>query len=232
MNDFSARFAAFNARSPRERVLIGLTACAALWSLWLVSVADPNHAAKVRVAANVNQLVAELSRTEAEQLAFEARQRDASVEIMRLKKRYSELSRREMDNSAVIAAKIAHLVAPEELPTLLRSVMDKHPRVQLITLELVEADQSQEALKGAFTRHPLVLEVRGEYLPMLEYVQALESLPYAIGWRRLDYQVVDYPIGELRLELETLVPAQLGSSDLSLTDGGAEGLADREGSRA
>ena len=232
MNDFSARFAAFNARSPRERVLIGLTACAALWSLWLVSVADPNHAAKVRVAANVNQLVAELSRTEAEQVAFEARQRDASVEIMRLKKRYSELSRREMDNSAVIAAKIAHLVAPEELPSLLRSVMDKHPRVQLITLELVEADQSQEALKGAFTRHPLVLEVRGEYLPMLEYVQALESLPYAIGWRRLDYQVVDYPIGELRLELETLVPAQHGPSDLSLTDGGAEGLAGREGSRA
>jgi MSHA biogenesis protein MshJ len=53
-------------------------------------------------------------------------------------------------------------------------------------------------------RHPLRLEFEGAYFDVLAYLAELERGPWEFGWRQLNYQVREYPVAEVTLEIETL----------------------------
>jgi MSHA biogenesis protein MshJ len=53
-------------------------------------------------------------------------------------------------------------------------------------------------------RHSLVLTLEGSYLDCLQYLEAVERLPWHIYWTRLEVEAGVYPKNEIRLELTTL----------------------------
>jgi MSHA biogenesis protein MshJ len=53
-------------------------------------------------------------------------------------------------------------------------------------------------------RHSLVLTLRGSYLDCLDYLRAVERLPWHIYWSRLQFAIDDYPTNDIVLELTTL----------------------------
>ena len=52
--------------------------------------------------------------------------------------------------------------------------------------------------------HGFALEFSGGYLATLNYLQALERLPWRFFWDSVSYEVEDYPRSLVRLRLHTL----------------------------
>ncbi len=48
------------------------------------------------------------------------------------------------------------------------------------------------------------LEFEGNYFEVLDYLADLESSDWDLGWRMLDYAVIDYPTASVVIEIETL----------------------------
>ena len=53
-------------------------------------------------------------------------------------------------------------------------------------------------------RHGLILELSGDYMSVLRYVQALERLPWKFFWESMNYQVQQWPTGKITLKLLSL----------------------------
>jgi MSHA biogenesis protein MshJ len=52
--------------------------------------------------------------------------------------------------------------------------------------------------------HPVEVVVEGDYAAVLEYLHALERLPWRVQWRRLDLAAGEYPSNRVRIEIGTL----------------------------
>ncbi|MFC0251718.1 hypothetical protein [Massilia consociata] len=72
-------------------------------------------------------------------------------------------------------------------------------------------DAAQEGTAGALKagtgllyRHGVEVTVRGNYLDMVDYMSALESMPTRLFWGRAQLEVEEYPASRLTLTLHTL----------------------------
>lgn len=88
----------------------------------------------------------------------------------------------------------------------LGDILDKNQHMKLIKLEtlpatplLVVKQQNQPIYQ-----HGLVITFTGNYLDTVNYLKALEALPWGIAWESIDYQVNDYPLAEITIHLVTL----------------------------
>lgn len=52
--------------------------------------------------------------------------------------------------------------------------------------------------------HRVTVTLTGRYLDILDYLQALEALPWHFYWQQLDLHSVGYPLSQVRLEICTL----------------------------
>lgn len=99
------------------------------------------------------------------------------------------------------------LVSPEYMPQVLESMLTENPRLKLLSLEN-KAGESL-ALGQAFAdvdlyRHGVAIRLETDYPALLSYLQRLDDMPWKLYWTSLDYQVENYPKGELTLEVYTL----------------------------
>lgn len=56
---------------------------------------------------------------------------------------------------------------------------------------------------GVF-KHAVVIQLEGSYFDVVDYLSALENLPWKFYWAELDYRVIDYPKAIVTLEVYTL----------------------------
>lgn len=117
-------------------------------------------------------------------------------------------------------------VGPEQMPALLEDVLKKLPAVQLTGLKTLPAEavrlsgsgtvavttvaataaagQAESGSGVPLYLHRTQLIFQGNYAGLQQLLAALEQLPWQLHWHQLDYQVLEHPQAELRLELETL----------------------------
>ena len=57
---------------------------------------------------------------------------------------------------------------------------------------------------ATFYRHGLEIEVEGSFAACLEYLDAIEALPWRLYWQLLDLEVIEYPRNRIRIEVSTL----------------------------
>lgn len=194
--------------SLRERLLVLAALMALSWMLWSLLLATPlsleqstllreRQVFEQRIAAALalrDELEAQLADNPSERLAGER----------------ASLERRLAALEEQLAAVLGSFVPPQAMADLLEDVLAGRPELELLRLEklpvetLETAADDAEAAPPALYRHPLRLELAGAYLDVLAYLQALEALPWQLGWRRLDYAVDDYPRARVVLEVETL----------------------------
>lgn len=70
----------------------------------------------------------------------------------------------------------------------------------LPTIPLLEVKQQNMVIY----QHGLVITFSGNYLDTVNYLKALEALPWAISWESINYQVKDHPLAEITIHLVTL----------------------------
>jgi MSHA biogenesis protein MshJ len=106
------------------------------------------------------------------------------------------------------------LVAPERIAPLLETILKSNGKLQLVSMKTLPVSPLSEGAAPAAAaavppiallyRHGVELSVRGNYLDMINYMDALEAMPTQLFWGRADLAVEEYPNSRLTLTLFTL----------------------------
>ncbi len=140
------------------------------------------------------------------------------------RKRKAELERQLADLDAGFNERTADLIPPPEMVRVLKELLGRESDLQLVRLKsqaasrLLAPDEKQESGSESASeakvdmgsgpvrlfRHGLVLEMSGDYLSVLRYIQAVEQLPWKFFWESMSYQVQQWPVGLITLKLLSL----------------------------
>jgi MSHA biogenesis protein MshJ len=193
-----------DAFSVRERILVLLTALVLIVALWHTLLMQP-------LQLQATQTRAEL--TELEQRITAANQ-NLEEQILQLagggneqRTRIDSLRRRIDEINATLGNHAAELIDPSEMAQVLEGVLKEQSRLTLVrirntTPDSLAADENPDAV--TFYRHGLEIEVEGSYAACVEYLNAIEALPWRLYWQVLELDVIDYPRNRIRIEVGTL----------------------------
>ncbi len=100
-----------------------------------------------------------------------------------------------------------NFVPPHLMAVALSDILNQNNQLTLIKLDtlpvttLIESKQQQ---LNPIYKHGLAITFSGTYLNTLNYLKALESLPWHFIWESIDYQVKNFPIAETTIRAYTL----------------------------
>ena len=114
------------------------------------------------------------------------------------------------------------LVPPERMAPLLDTILRSNGRLQMVSMRTLPVEPVMGAAKrqaadaaaaapvavpvaaGSLYRHGVEVTVRGNYLDMVGYMAALESMPTQLFWGRAQLEAETWPKSRLTLTLYTL----------------------------
>ncbi|MCX7628537.1 MAG: hypothetical protein N2Z69_09040 [Methylophilaceae bacterium] len=199
------------ALSRRERILVLAAMLALVWMLADTVIFTPLQNRLKHDREGIVSLQAQVSQLKAQQAQLvEAAHYDPDAAN---RARLAELQRRLAQLDADLKRTQQALVAPEEMPRVLESLLQKNPHVKLVGLvtlpvsKLMGApaeDKSDGVMRVGIYKHGYELTLEGRYLDLLRYVQALEAAPWQMLWGQVSLQAGSYPSSTLKLTLYTL----------------------------
>lgn len=151
----------------------------------------------------VNQQIDLLAQTPVDQ--------EASIYQGQLAALQKEIAAQQLEMAAIEG----NLVLPEQMPYVLKDLMQSHQAIRLVSMETLAPSQyleakpiaSQTADQSAdlsLYKHAFSIVLSGRYLDLMQYAASLQRLPSAVLWESASLRTVDYPINELTLNLYTL----------------------------
>lgn len=204
-------FAKFDQLSLRERALTAGAVLVALIMIWTMAVFDP-------LSKKENYLSSEIITSQdaiatAVQSMTDLETSDpTSVALAKEKQLEAQLR----DINTQLASRSGGLIEPERMVQVIHDVLSKQRGIMLISLQnkpVTSLIQPAPAAEGSTEPapvasgpyvHPVELIVEGQYLDVLEYLRALEALPWRFNWKILELTTKTYPINRVRIELSTL----------------------------
>jgi len=220
----------FLALNKRERIMVGgaavLVPVYLLTTLMVMPAMEEYRGLEKRLEtrqrnnADLTQQISELST--ALQRSPNNRQRE---EIKRLEQQLAELH-------SEVGAHLDALVAPEQMPTILRRLLQHHPGLTLRSIrntpaQIIRAtnnnapEEEQKAVPDLSSAHigrkdqvehlyrqPLLLELEGSYLDMLEYVEKIRAWPEHMFIDSVDISMEEYPRNIITLQISSISTAE------------------------
>lgn len=193
-----------DALSRRERLLVMITMLVVIAGLWHVVLMEPlGHradASRIELDA-LKQRIESANRNLEEQILQLAGAGDEDrARIATMQQRIDAINT-ELGNYA------AELIDPAEMARVLEELLKEQTSLSLVRIRNKAPDLmsgSDEGDATRFYRHVLEIEVEGTYASCLDYLTAVEDLPWRLYWQLLDLEVVEYPTNRIRIEVSTL----------------------------
>ena len=200
----------------RERVLIFAAIAFLLVALVNMFFLDPLLAQQKKLSTQVVQQQEKMKEIQAQIEALQQAKKNDGDSPQRL--RLTQLRQQIEEGDTYLQSRRDRLVAPEKMAALLEQVLNKNGHLQLVSLQTMPAaplidnvtdDATAPALANTapdkqIFKHGVQITVRGSYLDLLQYLNALEQLPVQMFWGMAKMNVVEYPATELTLTLYTL----------------------------
>ncbi|MCF7965154.1 hypothetical protein V3O24_15670 [Methylobacter sp. Wu8] len=98
-------------------------------------------------------------------------------------------------------------VPPHLMASALSDILTKNNQLTLIKLDTLPVTtllESKQPQRLPIYKHGLAITFFGSYLDTLNYLAALESLPWHFIWESIDYRVVEHPTAETTIKAYTL----------------------------
>lgn len=200
-------FERFDKRSLRERGLVLVTFLVLLIVAWNSLVFEPQMRKRkltqeklTRIGNDVLQLRAETAQVE----------QKATIDPDLVLRRQLPPLRVAIDAlDRQLEERMINLMAPQQMPELLRQMLQKQRGLRLVSLENLPAQQVLKPTEGEnpppeLYRHALVIQMEGNYMNLLSYLKALEAMPQKIFWDILAVDATGYPLIQVRLQVHTL----------------------------
>lgn len=203
--------------SLRERTLVFAAAAFILVSLVNVLFLEPLLAKQKVLSSRLVQQQEKMKAVQAQlESVLEAKRNDAGSP---LRQRLTQLKQQLAEGESYIKGRSDRLVPSDKMASVLEQMLNKNGRLQLVSLKTLPAAplMGRGANKGKgknagqpppgkqeVFKHGVQITVRGNYLDMLKYLEALEHLQVQMFWGRAHLNVTHYPVAELTLTVYTL----------------------------
>jgi MSHA biogenesis protein MshJ len=209
----------YESLSLRERALVALAVLGIAIAGWDSLLMEPLRATR-------GALDAELASASAS--GFNAQSADLSDPRQLNLQRAGELQTRLQSLDARIADTASGFVSSQRMIQVLNDVLDRQGRLELVSIRnlpvvslIPPATETPEGMEGVPAEiapaagvtnmlgqppyvHAIEIVIDGQYGDILEYLEALEALPYRFRWSSLDLSTTGYPRNRVRIELSTL----------------------------
>lgn len=213
-----------DARVFRERLLIFLSVVAFVYILWDVLLQTPIENKKKAVTAQFALLAAQQNENQ-----IKIAELNKTILVDPNKTKEDQVKQLQVDVDALDAKLLQvseGLVNSKQLPQMLQDVLLKTSKLTLLDVATLPVHELQmETVTGEVNRwdnkskkntrvqelrdlgiyeHVVEMRVAGTYFQVVQFVTALEALPWRFYWQRLDYKVTQYPNAEIILRVYTL----------------------------
>jgi MSHA biogenesis protein MshJ len=210
--------------SLRERAMIFVAAAFVVISLMEVMLLDPLLAKQKILSTQVVQQQEKMKELQAQMQNLLQAKRDD--EHSPLRDRLAQLKQQLQAQDSYLQSRRDRLIAPDKMADLLRQVLNKNDRLQLVELKtlpvslLIEKSpgdtaaqpvatnlneqQKQSGTQKQIFKHGVSITVRGSYLDLLRYITALEKMPAQMFWGEVSLSVEKYPDALFTLTVYTL----------------------------
>ncbi len=192
----------------RERALLFITVLFGFGMLWQQLLLGPMEMEQKQMLAQIDRLHQEVDKLDREyQAIIERANHDPDAENRVLLSRYqgrdAELEERILDS-------VAGLIDPKQMARMVEQVLQGRRALTLVSMQslpatpLLElADEEMMEGEGIF-RHGLRLQLEGDYLAALDYLKALEALPWSLKWDAVEVEMQEYPRALITITVYTL----------------------------
>lgn len=219
---------AIDGRNTRERVLILAASSAVVFMLMDALLLGPVLAERKRIVQETLNDQVETGKTSA-QVQTLIREKGTDPDVA-LKSKLADLAARQAALQRQIDAQSAELVPAERMSAVLEKMLANNPRLQLIEVKTLprvvismekepapprqggqggqardaRPSRAEEKNSSEMYRHGVEVSMRGGYLDLLAYIQAIESLPVRMFWDRVSLSAGAYPTVTMRLVVYTI----------------------------
>lgn len=107
------------------------------------------------------------------------------------------------------------MLSPDKATSILEQVMSHEEgltlnavNTRMTPLTSIDADTRYSQATNKINRYELELQLEGGYLETLDYLRALEALPWKFFWTGINFATTEHPKGNVELEIYTLGQAE------------------------
>jgi len=206
-----------DARIMRERALIFVSALAFIFMLW-------NFAVQVSIDKKSNEITSQLSSLASQRTAMQTQVAAITQSLLNDpdKQKKAQIAQLQIDIKQMedkVQNASRNLIRADQLPQALQEVLQKTSQLSLLEVKTLPAQELQlnqpvipkvaaesaiENNSAGVYQHAVELHVSGTYPQLIQFLQALEQLPWRFYWQSLDYHVEHYPAAETVLRVYTL----------------------------
>ncbi len=217
-----------DALSLRERVIIFVMLAVLFITVFNAALLDREFSKQKQLSGQINAAQTQISQIRAE--IQQAVQVNSDPDAAN-KDRLQTLTQQSAQMQTVLLDMQKGLVSPDKMTVLLEDILRRDSKLRLLSLTTLAATNLAEPpiaeprtpqeraaaaaaatnslgvdkpASGAVYKHGVEIVVQGEYLDMLDYMAALEAMPWQLFWGRANLNVDDYPKATLTLTLFTL----------------------------
>ncbi|MGI2066991.1 MSHA biogenesis protein MshJ [Shewanella sp. MF08487] len=194
----------FNALSRRERVLI---ATAVLAVLGMLSYLPLESIWKTHASISQQLKVLEQENSISAQQVDLYQQRLALDPNLDYQQRLAIVEQQNQDLDSQLDEQMVAMVPADYMPELLSNLLGQVQGIKLIkfmSIAPIPLLAVGEDKKLNLYSHGIRLSLEGDYFSVLRFVEAVEAMPDKLYWKRLDYNVAQYPLATIEIELYTL----------------------------
>jgi MSHA biogenesis protein MshJ len=196
--------ARIDALTLRERALVFGVTIAVLFAVWELGFMQPLEQRAVVDAKELESISARIESAngslETQVLQLESVDADGQDQLQRIQLRI-DLLNDQLDEYA------AEFIDPAEMARVLEGLLEDQHRLRLLSMRNLGAKAvtvADDASKSLFYRHGLEIEFEGTYRACIDYLEAIEALPWRFYWEMLDLNVEEYPANRIRIVVSTL----------------------------
>jgi len=199
----------FDKRVKRERIILLVCAVVVIVFVLNLLVLEPISQKRRMVTKSVSDLRSELDNLVFEEAIIVERRANDPDEKNRLRIVTLETELTQLRQQ--LEGNIVNLVAPADIPELLKSLLTQQKKLKLENLknlspEIVDLKlpTDKNVVVPNLYRHRLNLEFSGDYLTILKYLHQLEQFPRALAWEDIIIETDKYPQVTVRMQVYTL----------------------------
>lgn len=199
----------YDARPVRERaaVLIGIVLLMVFLIFYLL--VSPLDRKNNQLTDQISSIKAELTQLKAKEQVILARK--GFDPDRKDRERLGVLMEESAKLEQQLQEGIVNLVPPQDMPELLKDLLTRQEKLELVSLENLAPQQlkfgqqeSVEEFGPKLYRHSLRMTFSGDYLTLLKYLRQLQELPRTLIWEDVEISSGDYPQATVRLQVYTL----------------------------
>ena len=207
----------------RERLLVMLSVIAVVGFVLFQIMVEPFQADRQRLVLQAGDLQSKMAESLAQQQTLQALV--SGVLQSPIMQRREQLKKSIAASEQQLNESVSVLISPATMAQVLEGVLSKNKNLQLLRLENLpvqplfqtEAATAETAsvdtkakpeTDSALFQHAFIIELRGDYPALREYLQELKKLPWQFYWDELNYQVEVYPQATIRIRVHTVSLAE------------------------